>query len=372
MSQTMSSFWSQVPNFVVLCLGKLVANKDIPCFALNVYWYRKLKACIGQFPHLLADVIDSNVRRWPYRSYTPESTRYLVRQVTVCTSLENNYDELLRFHSLRSISVRYRNELDSKVNTQMITVLQKLVDLKSVSITILALNGQRIGNVDFMLALPEKVTSLNLSRKDDLVYLEKQFPHLLHFDAPWEQGVEVYCNQMKNLRSLVFDGIPNSFFFLTIMEQLESFTWHVHRDGDYVFSAEVWNRFAVTVRPALRKLYLDTTNFDFHFMSSSPNTLKLPFVSTLMLEFFRSNDYLPIQHAKMLLPGIKHFHVHSQGDTDLEWFAGRIQSDLQISHLDSLSIYCDMPHNSFREYTRMTYYKGDSKANLTRRTTLGI
>jgi len=104
----------------------------------------------------------------------------------------DDYRQLLHFHSMRHLMLAHdRVDLYVRlsISNTLCPILHQLPDLQT--ITLNAINGAKIGNDYFLLNLPEKITSINVAEVVDFRAVEKQFPHLVHCNAPWEPGTEI-------------------------------------------------------------------------------------------------------------------------------------------------------------------------------------
>lgn len=147
--------------------------------------------------------------------------------------------------------------------------------------------------------------------------------------------MEVYFNKMPNLRSLVFDGVPESFDWFSVMHQLENVTWHVQE-----LKIEEWNRFVCAVRPSLRKLYIESIYFE--VILSSAEALPLQSVTTFYLESIEE-EYLRFNPKERLMPQLKHYHVDLQDVNHMDDFQRVVRympSYAQKNGLDTFSTYC--------------------------------
>ena len=242
------------------------------------------------------------------------------------------------------------------ISNTLCPILHQLPDLQT--ITLNAINGAKIGNDYFLLNLPEKITSINVAEVVDFRAVEKQFPHLVHCNAPWEPGMAVHCQKMPNLRRLLFHGVPESFHFFTIMKQLESFTWNLE-----CFEVQDWNQFTRSVHPTLHTLHIQCSHFE--QILDMEDALQLPFLKVFYLDFLGGAKDLP-RRIKRVLPQVKHFHAYLHGVKEphhIEWLRNYVPLYAHHSGLETFSVY--FLYGDAMSM-RLTYYRGDKSAFLSR------
>lgn len=280
------------------------------------------------------------------------STEYqLVRGVLYIRRNRDDYNGLAQFGSLRHLTIVH-DDLSFTVPIyiwrSLDIALNKLSQLQTITLDVI-----NRASIEIIESLPLKITSINIACCKDMSLLEKHFPLLIHCNPPWEPGIEKFCCKMPNLRSLVFDGVPESFHCFTIMDQLESLTWYLDE-----IQVEEWNMFTAAMSPTLRKLCVDSTVFE--SILGSQHAFALPFLTTFYISSLEEEDLR--FNVKKIMPQLKHYHVYLFGQktkADVERLAGSMPKFVTQYELNTFSMYF---LDALCKFMRITYYKGDNKA----------
>ena len=328
--------WSHVRTFVIISIGHFADNQSVRCCALSKHWHNGFKKSVFCFPHLAVPIgsattlSDDEPKRGPIA--------YQLLRARIMLVPDFDFDILSTYEALRHIVIR-QVFLHFCMSNNLSKAINKLPALQTIALH--AEDGGRFANRDFIASLPPKVTSLDLCWEEDVEFFESQFPNLLYFNAPWEEGMDIFCEKMPNLRHLVFDKMPTSFHFLTVMNQLQSFTWTIH-----VIKRSDWDQFAGAVSTKVNRLYIECYNFADIVASG----VALPSVTTFYLRS-RCTYLISSEEIRRLFPNLQHFHLclHQAQDENM------IELFLLTSKLESFSLYFS---NS-----RMTYFKGDKKVS---------
>jgi len=344
--------WCQVPTFVILSTGQFTANAEIRGYALNSHWYRIFRRCISRFPHLIVPL-----RR--NKNAQPHCTAYdIVRGEYV---VEFKYSgEILQFQSLRHVTVTDNlcwQNIPMEVWGNLGWALHQLPELQTITLDIL--NGAKISSSNFIANLPKKVTSVNMGFSQDFAQLEKHFAQLIHCEPPWTAESERFYSRMPNLRSFVFEGIPESFQFFAGMHQLQRLTWHLSQD----ITVAQWNDFAQSLNPSLSTLEMECDGNGFERVLFTPNTSPLPGLKRFFLKCYYRNQHLPLNNINSVMPGLEHLHLYLPGvktAEDSDSLCESMPAQAAEMQLDTFSVYFS---NTLCRSTRLTYCKGDSIVN---------
>ena len=347
------SSWRLVPNFVILCVGQFVENSDISGFALNSHWYVIFKRYISCFPHLFTTFLHAG------KCYELASTEYQVinGQLTIIGGWED-YSRLILFQSLRHVTIVHQTKnliISEVVARNLIHALKQLPELKT--ITLKAIHGAFLGNPEFILNLPGKITGVDVTHAGDFGALEPRFDQLLHCNPPWRAGMELFLDKTPNLRRLIFDGMPESFHFLTNMHQLTSFTWRITGH----VKVKEWNAFVAAVTPSLRSLSVDSMYF--HRILSSQHALPISSVTEVWFDSSNDSENSIITNVKRVIPRLRHLHLFLhciQSFERIEETVENMPTRCVQAQLDTYSTYFV---NLSNDTVCMTYHKGDVKVS---------